>query len=735
MGWSRFRTRLTTLARRRTRQVPVLLQLNLVECGAACLAMLLSYYGRTTSVAECRVRMDVGRDGQSVRGIVNVAQSFGLRARVFSFEPAELEYIPLPAIAHWNFNHFVVIERWTPQTVTIVDPAVGRRQVPAAEFDTAFTGVLILFEPGVDFEPRRSAAVIPWWNYLRDIWLAPGVPQVIGQVLATSLLLYLFGLLVPLASKILIDQILPQQLDSLMLVLAVSIGILIVAQIVLSYLRTALLVYLQARLDSQLMLGFFEHLLRLPFRFFAQRSSGDLLLRMGSNTLIREILTGQRLSLVVDGILVFGYLVLLFSFDWFLALIATGIGLVQIGLFVATTRRIHTLMQTELKADAAVQTYVVQALSGIATVKAAGAEQHIFQQWSNLFFAHLNVSLQRNRLGMHVEALTTTLRTFAPLILLWAGALRVLEGSMSLGTMLALNVLALAFLNPLVSLVTNGQRLQLVGAYMSRVLDVLEAAPEQDRQASLVAPQLRGRIECRRVHFRYDQNGPLVLKDLSVTIMPGQKVAIVGRTGSGKSTLAKLLLGLYSPTEGEIYYDDQRLADLDYQAVRRQCGVVLQESFLFNTSIANNIAFHQADITHDDVIRAATLAAIHHEIMQMPMGYETLIGEGGSGLSGGQRQRLSLARALVHRPVILLLDEATSQLDVLTEQIVDQHISALACTRIIIAHRLSTVQNADLILVLDDGRIVESGSHQELLAQGGYYATLVQSQLMTSRNP
>jgi ATP-binding cassette, subfamily B, bacterial len=294
--------------------------------------------------------------------------------------------------------------------------------------------------------------------------------------------------------------------------------------------------------------------------------------------------------------------------------------------------------------------------------------------------------------------------------------------------MFALNALANSFLMPLATLISSGQQLQLVGGHLERLADVLEAEPEQNIQVVETAPPLTGRIEWQQVSFRYDPNSPLVLRDISVTIKPGQKVALVGRSGSGKSTFAKLLLGMYTSTQGEILYDDMPLQKFNYRTLRSQFGIVLQDSFLFSSSIRHNITTNSPNLSLEEVMEAAKLASIHDDIVQMPMGYETRISEGGSGLSGGQRQRLSIARALAHKPTILLMDEATSHLDVVTESLVEQNISNLSCTRIAIAHRLSTIRNADLILVFDAGTIVERGSHEELLALGGHYAALVNNQ-------
>ena len=717
------------LSRARQKRVPVILQMSAVECGAACLAMILTYHGRDTTLTECRDLLGTGRDGVTAQAIVKAARSLGLRVRAFSAPLDDFKSVPLPVIVHWNFNHFVVVERWSPGRVEIVDPGQGRRRLTADEFSAGFTGVLLTFEPGVQFEPRNAMIRPSLYRYLVSLIHQPGAAAILARILAASAILQVIGLATPLLTRMLVDQIIPRQIASAMTMIGAGMVIVVLASMVTSYMRGVLVISLQGRLDSQMMPGFFEHTLSLPYRFFQLRNTGDLLARLGSHTMIRETLTNRTVSAVLDGLLVLVYLVILFCWRPFFALLVLGLGLIQIALLLGSNRRVQRLMEQDLAAGGASQSYLAETLIGIATVKASGAEDRVLEHWSNLFFKHLNLSLERGHLSVILDTAMNTLRMFSPLVLLWAGAMDVLNGGMSLGTMLAVNALAAAVLVPLASLVSSGQQLQLVRAHLDRLADVVEAEPEQNLKEVQTAPVLAGRLEVSHVNFRYDAQAPPVLRDITAKIAPGQKVALVGRTGSGKSTLAKLLLGLYTPDGGDILFDGVPLQSANYRTLRKQFGAVLQDLFLFSGSIRQNIAFSDPGLSLERIVNAARLAQIHDEIMRMPMGYETPVAEGGSALSGGQRQRVALARALAHQPAILLLDEATSHLDVVTEQRIEENLNALPMTRIVIAHRLSTIRNADLILVLDGGAIVEQGSHEELLAQRGLYAQFVQSQL------
>ncbi|GCE05960.1 peptidase domain-containing ABC transporter [Dictyobacter aurantiacus] len=711
----------------RAKRVPLLNQMSMVECGAACLAMILSYYGHKTSISEVRERCGTGRDGLSAFAIVTVARSYGLRARAVSVEEKDFRFVALPAIIHWNFNHFLVVERWSPGFIHVVDPGFGRMRIRSEEFYNSFTGIVIMLEPGANFVRHNARTDITLRSYAANY--VKHAPMAFLQIIAASLLLQGFGLAVPIGTKIVVDQIIPYGLHDMLMILGVGILILLLARFIVALLRGSVLLYLQTRIDMRMMLNFFEHLLLLPLRFFQQRSSGDILARMNSNLVIRDTISNQLISTVLDGSFVLVYFFILLSLSWMFGLLVLFIGLLQVALLIGTTRLMHELSCRQLHAQGKAQGYMAEALVGMTTLKAMGAEQRTLERWSNLLCAQMNISVRLNYLSTLMNAIQTTLQAFAPLVLLWFGTWEVTNGMLQIGTMLALNALAAAFLTPLATLIGSGQSLQLIHSHLERIADVMNAEPEQESSAVQLPPRLTGNIRLEHVCFRYAPTAQDVLRDINVSIHAGQKVAIVGRTGSGKSTLGSLLLGLYPPTEGEVFYDDLPLRTLNYEAVRSQFGVVIQNASIFSGSIRDNIAFGQTDIGMDLIIKAARMAAIHDEIMQMPMAYETYVSESGNALSGGQRQRLALARALVHSPSLLLLDEATSSLDVMTEQIIEQNLRSLTCTQIIIAHRLSTIRNAHMILVLDQGIITECGSHEELVARNGYYARLIQSQL------
>jgi ABC-type bacteriocin/lantibiotic exporter with double-glycine peptidase domain len=711
---------------RRRQRVPFVQQNTASDCGAASLTMVLAYHGKHLRLDDVRKVTGFGRDGADALSILSAARVFGLRGRGVKVEEIDdLKYLPAGSILHWQFNHFLVFERLTAEGAELVDPAGGRRKVGRDELGRSFTGVAMTFEQGEDFEPQEGEPR-RWGRFLK---LLREHSAVLQRVVVTSAMVQLFALAVPLLLGSLVDRVIPRGDVQLLGVLAGGLAAIVGFSFLSSLLRSFLLLYMRTHLDARMTLDFLDHLVDLPYAFFQQRSAGDLIMRMGSNATVREILTSGALSGVLDGLMVTLYLVLLLVASPTMGLLVLLLGAIRVGLFLFTRKRTRDLMSRSLQTEARSQSYQVNLLAGIETLKAAGAEHRSVEQWSHLYVDVLNVSLARGRLQAFVDSTLSALATASPLVILVWGGLQVLQGNLTLGTMLALNALAAGFLTPLSTLITNAFQFQLLGSYMDRLEDVLETPREQDPATVKPAPRLKGGIRLEGVSFRYGPVSALAVREVTVDIPPGRFVALVGRSGAGKSTLASLLVGLYPPTEGRILFDGNDLAELEFRSVRRQVGVVPQHPYLFGTSIRGNVTLADPSLPLSRAVEAAKLAHIHDDVMVMPMGYETILADGGASLSGGQRQRLALARALVHRPAILLLDEATSALDTRTEREIQHELAGLRSTRIVIAHRLSTIRDADLILVMDDGRLVEQGRHEELIALGGVYASLVAAQM------
>jgi len=717
--------------RSRRKRVPFVQQLERADCGAACLAMVLRFHGKEVRLEDARQAVGVGLDGASALSILTAAQDYGMRGRGISLEIEDLRHLPRASILHWDFSHFVVFDRVVDGAVEIVDPGHGRRRVPMDQFHRAFTGVALVIEPTAQFEPSKAGRSRTW-NYLRQL-LAQR--HLLSRVVMTSVILRMLALSLPILTALIVDRVVPRGDTALLGIVGFGLAAAMGFRLLSTLIRAHMLLQLRTNLDTRLTLGFLDHLANLPYAFFQRRSAGDLMMRVSSNSTIREMLTSNTLSGLLDGTLVFVYLVLIFAIHPGLALLTVALGALQVLVFLFSRTRVADLMSENLEAQARAQSYLVQMLAGIETLKVAGAESRAVEHWSNLFVDELNVSLKQGRLRAVLDTAMSGLQSSAPLLVLSYGAVEVMAGNLSLGNMLALNALAAGFLTPLASLVTSALRLQLLGSYVERIDDVLLADREQDRDRVQRPGKLTGLITVRGVSFRYGPQSPLVVRDVSVEILPGQCVAIVGRSGSGKSTLAKLLLGLYQPTEGGIYYDDQNLADLDFREMRRQLGIVPQHPFIFGRSVRENIAISDPATGIDRVMEAAQLASIHEEVAAMPMGYESILADGGASLSGGQRQRIAMARALVNQPAILLLDEATSSLDNASERTVMDNLAAHNCTRIMIAHRLSTIAFADEIIVMDQGQIVEKGSHQALMQKKGAYHALVSVQSDRGQDP
>ena len=679
-------------------------------------------------MSECRERCLPGRGGLSARRIADTAREFGLIVKTFSVDVPVLAEMTLPAIAHWGFNHFVVLEKWDGKKATIVDPAAGRLVLNAEEFGRKFTGVLITLTPGPAFALGSVSSRKRWTQFVTQMMGSEGVKTVLAQIVITSLLLQGAGLVLPLFTMVLVDQLIPFRLKDALSIVGVGMAVVVVTRLVAGYLRSLLLVNLRGKTDSELMHRFVSHLVALPFSFFQHRSTGDLLMRLSSNSVLRDLLTTQTLSILLDGLFAIVYLAILILISPSLAAVTLLIAAGQFVVLIVSRQRMNEIAQLELATKADEQSYLTEAVAGMLVVKASGSEQAILDRWSSLFRKQLNVGIQRSLISTRVDAMLGTFRIGAPLFVLWIGAYQALAGSISLGTMLAANAIAMAFLSPLSAVVSTAQQLQVLQAYIDRVQDVLSEPVEQTNTAHLHRKSLTGEISVIDLRFRYDPAAPWVLDGLSFSVSPGDKIAIVGASGTGKTTLSHLLLGLHAATSGRIEYDNILLEEYDLTALRRQIGIVLQEPTLFSGSILQNITLGHPEVSLASAIIAAKTAEIHHDIAEMPLYYETQISEGGAALSGGQRQRIAIARALVQQPRILILDEATSHLDSTTECKLHANLGRLHCTRIVIAHRLSTVRDADRILVLDRGRLVQQGTHEELSRCEGRYSALIRSQ-------
>jgi ATP-binding cassette subfamily B protein len=709
-------------------RVPWVRQMGLADCGAACLAMVLAYHGKQVPLDELRQMTSTNRDGVDALAMTQAAQRYGLSARGVAADLDDLGHLPPATILHWEFTHFVVFERLRRNGVQVMDPAVGRRRLSMEVFRRSYTGVAITFEPGEDFQTSKLNTK-GTWRYLRPLL---GQSRRLTRVLVGSVLLRLLALALPLLTGLLVNEIVPRNDRHLLLVTGAAMVAVVGYFFLATVLRSHLLLQLRTRLDVNLTTAFVEHLVNLPYAFFLGRSAGDLMMRLQSHTVVRESLTTGTISALIDGSLASLYLVLLFMLSPPLAALVLGLSLLQVMVLLLARRRNQHLMSESLQVEAKSQSYTFELLAGIETLKAAGAERRAAEHWERLFVDQVNVALRRGRLEASVDAVTRTLQLGSPLAILVYGGFQVLNGSISLGTMLAAAALAAGFLEPLATMVETGLKLQLLRSYMERINEVLDAPREQEGQKVATAHSLSGRVRAEGVSFAYGPLAPAVVKDVSLQVQPGQLVGIVGRTGSGKSTLAHLLLGMYPPTSGRILFDGSDLAELELQSVRRQIGIVTQRPYLFGATIRRNIALSNPAMPHEMVVDAAKLACIHDEIVAMPMGYDTPLVDGGASLSGGQQQRIALARALAHRPSVLLLDEATSDLDAVTERMVHHNLSALGCTRIVIAHRLSTIVDADLILVMEEGRIVQQGTHDELMVLPGAYRQQVVTQLGSS---
>lgn len=703
------------------RRVPVVHQMELVECGAACLAMVLGYHGHHVPLAEAREACSVGRDGANAFDILEAGRRYGLSGVALRIEdPQALAKLTLPAILHWDFNHFVVLEAVGPRGLSLVDPNGGRYRVGMAEAGRRFTGIVLCFEKTPALRERPPTR--PSLSRYRAL-LAQSLPS-LGQIALATLCLQLVALVPPVATQLLVDRVIAPQQTPWLWGLAFLLGATAIARAVLSLVRSWVLQGLQNAMDMALMSRFLDHLLHLPLTFFLRRESGDIVQRVQSNAMLRQVFSNQSLSALLDALLLLGYALLMLGFHWRLGLVVFAFAAVRAWIFFALLRRNRRIMAAELLASGQEGAALVAALSGLETTRAIGGEARMVARWLRPTVAGVNQQLARRRIEIDVEQAVVVLKAVALAAIFLVGGQAVIDREITLGVFAAFMTLQVLFMQPLESLMQAAAQLQFLDNHLQRLDDVLDTPVEDNGRAHI---QATGAIALEDVAFAYGRSGPRILDGISLSIAAGEKIAIVGRSGSGKSTLARLLLGMHLPTAGTLRYDGQDMRTLDLAQLRRQMGVVQQETFLFDDTVRANLSLNDPDMPLERLRWAARMACIDTVVDALPEGYHHRLGENGSLLSGGQRQRLAIARALAHRPAILLLDEATSSLDLPTEAAIHANLSSLGCTRIVIAHRLATVMDADRILVLDEGRIAQQGDYAQLVAEPGLFRELVRS--------
>jgi ATP-binding cassette, subfamily B, bacterial len=701
------------------RSVSFIPQMDIAECGAACLAMVTSFHGYALRLAEARAACGVSRDGVSALAIVKAAQGMDFEAHGVRVELDELEQLKLPAILHWGLNHFVVLERVTKAGLVVVDPACGRRHVSALEADERFTGVALVVTRTAR-TPRRKLRA------LRILSYAGGVRQYTSTTLAmlwSTLLFELLGILFPAATQVLIDQVVVPGRETWLVPIVMILALTLMVGTAFQLLRVRALQTLHLALDLNLFSRFVSQLSRLPLAFFRQRAPGDLLERVEANQALRQA-CATMLTALLDGTLVLSYGALMLAYDLQLGLLVVVFQTIRIASLVLLRSYATTTAATELSFRSDERVVATEAFSSPETVLAFGVQDLFLRKFTTQRARHLNAVRVSARLKVAVVESAKMLDGLGYALILWYGGQAVMTERLSLGVFAGFLTLVTFLNKPLECLVSAYSELQVAKSILMRIDDVLGVEALRDGTASLRG--FRGALELRDLSFRYGANGLDVLKNVNLRIEAGEKVAIVGRSGEGKSTLVKVLLGLEQPSEGVVLLDGQRLGNLRRSEVLSHFGAVIQDPLILSGSVRENVAFGRA-CSDEAVWRALSIACLDDVVARLPNKLDAFVGEGGGRLSGGQRQRLVTARAVMGSPKVLVLDEATSALDPSTEAAVHARLGSLGCTRVVVAHRLATVQDADRVLVLERGRIVQTGTFQELSRTEGPFARLVSS--------
>lgn len=718
-------------------KTPTILQMEAVECGPASLAMVLAYFKCYVPLEVLRLECGVSRDGTKATNILKAARSLGLSAKGFKKEPVDLRSLPFPQIVFWNFNHFLVVEGFNDGKVFINDPAMGRRVVSDAEFDESFTGVVLTFEPTDEFRPSGQPESIVASLKARF----NGLHTTIGFICLIGLCLVIPSMLIPVFTSVFVDKILVSQLQDWFRPLIVGIGITALLRMLLTWMQGHYLLRAKTRIALSESGKFFWHVLRLPVEFYSQRSAGDIASRLAINDEVADTLTGDLAEAVLSFITILLFAILMFSYDAPLTVLSISVVALNIFVLKAITNKTRESSERLSVIGGKLAGVSIGGISAIESIKASGGENGFFAKWAGYQAKYINATQEVAQISLLYGLVPVALSSINSVLVLVVGGQRVMQGELSLGQLVAFQSLVASFVLPATTLVGLASKIQGLKGDLNRLDDIMsnpEAEVFSKREVhdsedpiSLIhgAGKLDGFVELKEVAFGYNRAGPALIESFNLKVYPGQRIAIVGPSGCGKSTVSKLLMGLYSPWQGEILLDGQPRTNFPRHQLIHSLSMVDQDIHLFEGSVRDNITLWDSSISNNDMVTAAKDACIHELIVERSGGYDSLLTEGARNMSGGQRQRLEIARALCRNPRILVLDEATSALDASTELEIDNNLRRRGCTTIIIAHRLSTIRDADEIIVLSHGVIIQRGTHSELMHdETGRYFQLASQQ-------
>lgn len=712
------------------RRTPTILQMEAVECGAASLSMILGYFGAIVSLAELRQVCGISRDGSKASNLLTAARRYGLQAKGFKVDLAALQQLEAPYIVFWNFNHFLVVEGFHRDRVFLNDPATGPRTVSSAEFSEGFTGVALSFAPGADFKKggRKVNLFTALWERLQGS-IAP-----LAFCVLVGFLLVLPGLAMPTFSRVFVDEVLIQRREDWLRPLIFAMIFTAAITGLLTRLQLQLLRRMKIKLSVKMSSQFLWHILYLPVSFYDQRFAGEISSRIQLNDRLASLLSGQLATTVISCVMLVFYGIVMLRYDVVLTLI--GVASVVINLFAmqwASRQRVDMntrLMQEQGK----VSGIAISGLQSMETLKASGLESDFFTRWAGYYAKALNARQDMDSLNQRLGMLPTFLSAISSMLLLVIGGFRVIDHHLTIGMLVAFQSLIQQFMQPVNQLIRTGNDFQELEGTLNRLNDVLQNPIDplletQHLTDSLtVTASLQGYLELRNLTFGYNRTAAPLIENFSLSLKPGQRVALVGGSGSGKSTIAKVVAGLYAPWSGEVCFDGVPRSQIPRPVLVNSIAMIQQEVLLFSGSVRDNLTLWDTTISDASLIQACRDAAVHEVVSSLPNGYSTDLLEGATNLSGGQRQRLEIARALVNNPSILILDEATSALDSETEQTIDYNLRLRGCTCLIVAHRLSTIRDCDEIIVLDRGKVVQRGTHDQLRQLEGPYLQLIRNE-------